>query len=224
MTAPDRTYDRVRFHRGSRGFAAFVTGLNAVHPPRAGAVRDADPGPVPAGRELVRDPRRWCRHRAHRRGRRADPRSSLERRARRLPRRGRHRRRRLRGARRRDRLEILGAERGTAVGFFIWMIGSWLVATRFALAAVQLHAADAAPGPAACRAARPGRPAADRAAQAAPARRRPRAPARRVRCRRRGSSIRSRGACAAGAQQPRALPDLDADGLTPPVRRVTHVG
>ena len=28
MTAPDRTYDRVRFHRGSRGFAAFVTGLN----------------------------------------------------------------------------------------------------------------------------------------------------------------------------------------------------
>ena len=29
MTAPDRTYDRVRFHRGSRGFAAFVIGLNA---------------------------------------------------------------------------------------------------------------------------------------------------------------------------------------------------
>ena len=29
MTAPDRTYDQVRFHRGSRGFAAFVTGLNA---------------------------------------------------------------------------------------------------------------------------------------------------------------------------------------------------
>src|SRR5918995_7496778 len=29
MTAPDRTYDRVRFHRGSRGFAAFITGLNA---------------------------------------------------------------------------------------------------------------------------------------------------------------------------------------------------
>jgi hypothetical protein len=28
MTAPDRTYDTVRFHRGSRGFAAFVTGLN----------------------------------------------------------------------------------------------------------------------------------------------------------------------------------------------------
>ena len=30
MTAPDRTYDQVRFHRGSRGFAAFVTGLNAA--------------------------------------------------------------------------------------------------------------------------------------------------------------------------------------------------
>ena len=28
MTAPDRTYDPVRFHRGSRGFAAFFTGLN----------------------------------------------------------------------------------------------------------------------------------------------------------------------------------------------------
>jgi hypothetical protein len=28
MTAPDRTYDSVRFHRGSRGFAAFFTGLN----------------------------------------------------------------------------------------------------------------------------------------------------------------------------------------------------
>ena len=29
-SAPDRTYDRVRYHRGSRGFAAFVTGLNAA--------------------------------------------------------------------------------------------------------------------------------------------------------------------------------------------------
>ena len=28
MTAPDRTYDPVRFHRGTRGFAAFFTGLN----------------------------------------------------------------------------------------------------------------------------------------------------------------------------------------------------
>jgi hypothetical protein len=28
MTAPDRTYDPVRFHRGSRGFAAFFTALN----------------------------------------------------------------------------------------------------------------------------------------------------------------------------------------------------
>ena len=30
MTASARTYDSVRFHRGSRGFAAFVTGLNAA--------------------------------------------------------------------------------------------------------------------------------------------------------------------------------------------------
>ena len=30
MISPDRTYDRVRFHRGSRGFAAFVTGLNGA--------------------------------------------------------------------------------------------------------------------------------------------------------------------------------------------------
>jgi hypothetical protein len=28
MTGPDRTYDPIRFHRGTRGFAAFVTGLN----------------------------------------------------------------------------------------------------------------------------------------------------------------------------------------------------
>lgn len=28
MTAPDRTYDPIRFHRGTRGFAAFFTGLN----------------------------------------------------------------------------------------------------------------------------------------------------------------------------------------------------
>ncbi len=28
MTAPDRTYDPIRFHRGSRGFAAFFTALN----------------------------------------------------------------------------------------------------------------------------------------------------------------------------------------------------
>jgi hypothetical protein len=28
MTAPDRTYDPIRFSRGTRGFAAFFTGLN----------------------------------------------------------------------------------------------------------------------------------------------------------------------------------------------------
>jgi hypothetical protein len=28
MIAPDRTYDPVRFHRGTRGFASFLTGLN----------------------------------------------------------------------------------------------------------------------------------------------------------------------------------------------------
>ena len=28
MIAPDRTYDPIRFRRGTRGFAAFVTGLN----------------------------------------------------------------------------------------------------------------------------------------------------------------------------------------------------
>ena len=28
MSASPRTYDKVRFHRGTRGFAAFLTGLN----------------------------------------------------------------------------------------------------------------------------------------------------------------------------------------------------
>ena len=30
MTAPDRTYDPIRFHRGTRGFAAFFTALNGL--------------------------------------------------------------------------------------------------------------------------------------------------------------------------------------------------
>lgn len=30
MHAPDRTYDPIRFHRGTRGFAAFVTWLNGL--------------------------------------------------------------------------------------------------------------------------------------------------------------------------------------------------
>jgi hypothetical protein len=48
MTAPDRTYDAVRFHRGSRGFAAFVTGLRMIRRPAAAiAARPARPLPTP---------------------------------------------------------------------------------------------------------------------------------------------------------------------------------
>ena len=52
MIAPDRSYDALRFHRGSRGLAAFVTLVNglvvlgaaAVVIPTLGLDRSSPPG------------------------------------------------------------------------------------------------------------------------------------------------------------------------------------
>ena len=170
MTAPDRTYDRVRFHRGSRGFAAFVTGLNAAIllglalfvTPTLGLDQPA------ASWFVILAGRR--RHRPPRGGRRPDPRPRLERRARRLPRRRRDRGRRVRRPRgRRPGWRSSAPSRGNALGFFVWMIGSWLVATRFALKAFTYTRPGPASGPAPRRATGPGRPSADRPAQGPPA-------------------------------------------------------
>ena len=133
MIAPDRTYDPIRFHRGTRGFAAFVTGLNGF------VVLGATLFVVPT---LGLDPlvATWAvilgddrRHRPLRRDRRAHPRPSLGRRrssATSPP--PASRSRVVRRPAGRHRPAIFGAEPGTALGFFIWMIGSWPVATRFA--------------------------------------------------------------------------------------------
>src|SRR6187402_2762711 len=133
MTAPDRTYDRVRFHRGSRGFAAFVTGINASI--LLGLALFATPSlglPQPAASWLViLAGAAGIAHIA-----------AVV---------GLIRGRAWSGAlvgylaaagiavagfgvlAAATGLEIVGAERGTALGFFIWMIGSWLVATRYAV-------------------------------------------------------------------------------------------
>ena len=138
-SAPDRTYDRVRYHRGSRGFAAFVTGLNAavllglalfVTPTLGLSQPAASWFVILVGGAGI----------AHVAAIGPDPRPRLERVARRLPRRRGHRRR-VRRARRRDRS---GDPRVRA-----WNSGRllhlddrlWLVATRFALKAVHLHPA-----------------------------------------------------------------------------------
>lgn len=135
MTAPDRTYDRVRFHRGSRGFAAFVTGLNAavllglaffatpsLHLSQPAAswfvilAGAAGIGHVAAVVGLIRG-RSWSGALV---GYLAAAGIAVA----------------AFGALAvATGLDVLGAQRGTAVGFSIWMIGSWLVAIRFALKA-----------------------------------------------------------------------------------------
>lgn len=135
MTAPERTYDRVRYHRGSRGFAALVTGLNAAvllglalfATPALGLPQPAASwfvilaggagiGHVAAVVGLIRG-RAWGGPLVGYLAAAGIAVAGFG---------------ALAGA---TGLEILGSERGTAVGFFIWMIGSWLVATRFALKA-----------------------------------------------------------------------------------------
>jgi len=135
MIAPDRTYDRVRYHRGSRGFAAFVTGLNAavllglalfVTPtlglPQPAAswfvilAGGAGIAHIAAIVGLIRG-RAWGGSLVGYLAAAGIAVAGFG---------------ALAGA---TGLEIFGSERGTAVGFFVWMIGSWLVATRFALKA-----------------------------------------------------------------------------------------
>jgi hypothetical protein len=135
MIAPDRTYDRVRYHRGSRGFAAFVTGLNAAIllglalfvTPSLGLSQPAASwfvilagaagiGHIAAVVGLIRG-RAWSGAFVGYLAAAGIAVAGFG---------------ALAAA---TGLEILGAERGTGLGFFIWMTGSWLVATRFALKA-----------------------------------------------------------------------------------------
>jgi hypothetical protein len=131
MTASPRTYDPVRFHRGTRGFAAFLTLLNGfvVLGATLFVVPTLPIDSLAATWAVILGTTR--RHRPLRRRRRADP------------------RRRwsaslvgyvatigigisVFGPWSRHRLSIFGAERATSVGFFLWMIGTYLVAARFA--------------------------------------------------------------------------------------------
>jgi hypothetical protein len=133
MSAPDRTYDQVRFHRGSRGFAAFVTGLNAsillglalFVTPTLGLTQPAASwfvilaggagiAHIAAVVGLIRG-RAWSGALVGYLAAAGIAVAAFG---------------ALAAA---TGLEILGAANGTAVGFYIWMIGSWLVATRYAL-------------------------------------------------------------------------------------------
>jgi hypothetical protein len=134
MTAPDRTWDPIRFHRGTRGFAAFLTIINGLAVLAFGAVvaPRSDIGyplvawltiiGIAAGLAhfvavygLIRG-RRWSGSLVAylaAAGIGASVFAILM-----IGRAGE---------------SVLGASDATAIGFFIWMIGSWLVATRFAL-------------------------------------------------------------------------------------------
>ena len=135
MTAPDRIYDRVRFHRGSRGFAAFVIGLNAsiliglaffatpsLHLTQPAAswfvilAGAAGIGHVAAIVGLIRG-RSWSGALVGYLAAAGIAVAGFG---------------ALAAA---TGLDVFGAQSGTAVGFFLWMIGSWLVAIRFALKA-----------------------------------------------------------------------------------------
>ncbi len=135
MIAPDRTYDRVRYHRGSRGFAAFVTGLNAAIlmglalfvTPTLGLEQPAPSwfvilaggagiGHVAAVVGLIRG-RAWSGSLVGYLAAAGIAVAAFG---------------ALAAA---TGLEIFGAQRGNAIGFFVWLIGSWLLATRYALRA-----------------------------------------------------------------------------------------
>lgn len=134
MTAPDRTWDPIRFHRGTRGFAAFVTIINGLAVLAFGAVVAPQSGVgtsliawltiigIAAGLAhfvavygLIRG-RRWSGSLVAylaAAGIGASVFAILL-----IARAGE---------------SVLGAADASAIGFFVWMIGSWLVATRFAL-------------------------------------------------------------------------------------------
>jgi hypothetical protein len=132
MSAPDRTYDPIRFRRGTRGFAAFVAGLNGFVVLGAALVLVPTLGldPVTASWAVILGVSAGVGHfvaiAGLIRGRRW-------------------------GAALVGYLAVAGiavasfgallaatghaifaAEPGTALGFFIWMIGSWVLASRFA--------------------------------------------------------------------------------------------
>ena len=130
---PDRTWDPIRFQRGTRGFAAFLTALNgfavlgvaAVVAPMAGLPQPlvswivilgvaAGIAHLVAVVGLVRA-RTWARNLVlylAGAGIGVSVFSILM-----IARAGE---------------SILGAGDATAIGFFVWMIGTWLVAARFA--------------------------------------------------------------------------------------------
>jgi hypothetical protein len=147
--APDRTYDRVRFHRGTRGFAAFVTIINGFAVLAFGAVVAPNAGlpdalatwvaslAIVAGIAhfvgvygLVRG-RRWSAPLVAylaAGGIGAAVFAILM-----ITRAGE---------------SILGAGDQTAIGYFVWMIGSWLIAVRFALKPFRSPAKVRQPRPA----------------------------------------------------------------------------
>lgn len=133
MTGPDRTYDPIRFQRGTRGFAAFVTGLNGAVV--LGATLFVVPtlgldqvtaswavilgllagiGHVVAIVGLIRG-RRWGASLVAYLAAAGIAVAGFG---------------ALASA---TGLEVFGADRASAFGFFAWMIGAWVVATRFAL-------------------------------------------------------------------------------------------
>lgn len=133
MKAPDRTYDPIRFQRGTRGFAAFVTfiagsvvlGASVFVVPTLGLDPIAARWAVILGTAagiahlvavvgLIRG-RSWA----------AETVAYLSAAGIAVAGVGL-----LFSA---VGVPVFGAERGTSLGFFIWMIGTWLVATRFAM-------------------------------------------------------------------------------------------
>ena len=133
MHAPDRTYDPIRFHRGTRGFAAFVTGLNGavVLGATLFVIPDLGLGDAIASTAIILGLVAGVGHFVAIAGL-------------------------IRGRRwgaalvgylaaagiavagfgalaAATGLDAFGTDRATAFGFFTWMIGAWLVATRFAL-------------------------------------------------------------------------------------------
>ena len=133
MTASARTYHPVRFHRGTRGFAAFVTLLNGfvVLGVALIVVPSLDLSPLAATWAVIIGTTAGIAHQVAVvgliRGRRwaaalvgylATGGIAIAVFGALLSATG---------------LTIVGADRATSLGFFLWMIGSWLIAARHAI-------------------------------------------------------------------------------------------
>ena len=134
--APDRTWDPIRFRRGTRGSPPSSPPSTASSSSASALFAAPTAGPARAALVVGRRPDRGRRHRPPGRRGRTRPGAPVGRPLDRVPGGGRDRRLGVRDpAHPRAELDIFGAAGATTAAFFAFMIGWLLIGMRFALQA-----------------------------------------------------------------------------------------